>query len=65
MDAVDLLINAAGIEDSAGSSGPVGRLDGDALVEVYRTDAVGPALVTQAFAGLLARSGRAVVLNLT
>jgi len=65
VDAVDLLINAAGIEDSAGSSGPVGRLDGDALVEVYRTDAVGPALVTQAFAGLLARSGRAVVLNLT
>jgi NAD(P)-dependent dehydrogenase (short-subunit alcohol dehydrogenase family) len=42
-----------------------GRLDGDALVEVYRTNAVGPALVTQAFAGLLARSGRAVVLNLT
>jgi NAD(P)-dependent dehydrogenase (short-subunit alcohol dehydrogenase family) len=64
VDAVDLLINAAGIEDSAGSSGPVG-LDGDALVQVYRTNAVGPALVTQAFAGLLARSGRAVVLNLT
>jgi NAD(P)-dependent dehydrogenase (short-subunit alcohol dehydrogenase family) len=65
LDAVDLLINAAGIEDSARSSGPIGQLDGDALVEVYRINAVGPALVTQAFAGLLARSGRAVVLNLT
>jgi NAD(P)-dependent dehydrogenase (short-subunit alcohol dehydrogenase family) len=65
VDALDLLINAAGIEDSARSSGPVGRLDGDALVEIYRTNAVGPALVTQAFAGLLAHSGRAVVLNVT
>ena len=64
-DAVDLLINAAGVEDSAGSTGPVGNLEGEALVEIYRTNAVGPALVTQAFAGLLARSGRGVVLNLT
>ena len=63
--AVDLLINAAGVEDSAGSSGPLGYLEGDALVAIYLTNAVGPALVTQAFAGLLARSDQAIVLNLT
>jgi NAD(P)-dependent dehydrogenase (short-subunit alcohol dehydrogenase family) len=65
LGAVDMLINAAGVEDTTGSSGPVGQLNGEALVEVYRINAVGPALVTQAFAGLLARSDRAVVLNLT
>jgi NAD(P)-dependent dehydrogenase (short-subunit alcohol dehydrogenase family) len=62
---VDLLINAAGVEDSAGSSGPLGYLEGDALLGIYVTNAVGPALVTQAFKGLLARSDQAVVLNLT
>jgi NAD(P)-dependent dehydrogenase (short-subunit alcohol dehydrogenase family) len=64
-DTVDLLINAAGVEDSAGSSGPLGYLESDALVAIYVTNAVGPALVTQAFAGLLARSDQAIVLNLT
>lgn len=59
------MINAAGVEDSAGSSGPLGHLEGDALVAIYATNAVGPALVMQAFAGLLARSDHAVVLNLT
>jgi NAD(P)-dependent dehydrogenase (short-subunit alcohol dehydrogenase family) len=63
--AVDLLINAAGVEDSAGSSGPLGQLEGDALEAIYLTNAVGPALVTQAFKRLLARSDQAVVLNLT
>jgi NAD(P)-dependent dehydrogenase (short-subunit alcohol dehydrogenase family) len=62
---VDLLINAAGTDDTAASSGPIGLLQGQALVDVYRTNAVGPALVTQAFADLLSKSGRAVVVNLT
>jgi hypothetical protein len=35
------------VEDAAGSMGPVGGLEGDALVEIYRTNAVDPALVTQ------------------
>jgi NAD(P)-dependent dehydrogenase (short-subunit alcohol dehydrogenase family) len=62
---VDLLINAAGTDDTAASSGPIGLLVGEALIDVYRTNAVGPALVTQAFASLLSKSGRAVVFNLT
>jgi NAD(P)-dependent dehydrogenase (short-subunit alcohol dehydrogenase family) len=62
---VDFLINAAGTDDTAASSGPIGLLQGDALIDVYRTNAVGPALVTQAFTSLLSKSGRAVVFNLT
>ena len=65
LGAVDLLINAAGVEDSVASAGPVGGLESEALVEIYRTNAVGPALVTQAFTELLKRSDRALVLNLT
>jgi NAD(P)-dependent dehydrogenase (short-subunit alcohol dehydrogenase family) len=65
LDAVDLLINAAGVEDTAGSSGPIGTLELAAMLRIYQTNAIGPALVTQAFTHLLAESGTAVVLMLT
>jgi NAD(P)-dependent dehydrogenase (short-subunit alcohol dehydrogenase family) len=65
MSHVDVLINAAGTDDTAASGGPMGLLQGEALIDVYRTNSVGPALVTQAFTNLLMRSGRAIVVNLT
>jgi NAD(P)-dependent dehydrogenase (short-subunit alcohol dehydrogenase family) len=63
--AIDLLVNAAGVEDTPSSAGPLAALDGDALIAVLRVNVVGPALVTQALATLLARSSAGVVLNLT
>jgi NAD(P)-dependent dehydrogenase (short-subunit alcohol dehydrogenase family) len=65
IECLDLLVNAAGVEDTPDSAGPLRDLDAEALVHVYRTNAIGPALVTQGFAALLQRSERAVVANLT
>lgn len=62
---VDLVINTAGVEDSPGSSGPLGTLDPGALLTVFAVNIVGPALVTQAFLPLLSRSQKPVVVNLT
>jgi NAD(P)-dependent dehydrogenase (short-subunit alcohol dehydrogenase family) len=63
--AIDLLVNAAGVEDTPASAGPLAALDGDALIAVLRVNVVGPALVTQALAPLLTGSSAGVVLNLT
>jgi len=62
---LDLLVNAAGVEDTPDSAGPLSDLDTEALVHVYTTNAIGPVLVTQAFAALLNRSARPIVANLT
>jgi NAD(P)-dependent dehydrogenase (short-subunit alcohol dehydrogenase family) len=69
-DAVDLLINNAGIWTAPGvperaSSGPLVDLRSDAVLEVLRINAVAPILVTQALASCLAAAGRAVVVNLS
>ncbi len=69
-DAVDLLINNAGIWTVPGlpercSSGPLRDLRADAVLEVLRINAVAPILVTQALAPCLAAAGRAVVVNVS
>jgi NAD(P)-dependent dehydrogenase (short-subunit alcohol dehydrogenase family) len=70
LDAVDLLVNNAGIGVVPGlareaSDGPLPAIDAEAMTAVLRTNAVGPALVTQALLAPLAAAGRSVVLNVT
>ena len=62
-DAVDLLVNNAGVWAAPGepdrlSAGALAELRPEAVVEVLRINAVGPILVTQALAPLLAAAGR-------
>ncbi|HEV8624043.1 MAG TPA: SDR family oxidoreductase [Acidimicrobiia bacterium] len=69
-DAVDLLINNAGIwtapdQTDRASSGPLADLRPDAVAEVLRINAVAPLAVTQALAPRLAAARRAVVVNLS
>ena len=68
--AVDVLVNNAGVMRAAGraggaSAGPLDRLEPEAMLDVLRVNAVGPALVTQALRPLLAAAGQAVVVNLS
>jgi NAD(P)-dependent dehydrogenase (short-subunit alcohol dehydrogenase family) len=69
-DAVDLLINNAGIwtapdEPERASSGALADLRPEPVLEVLRVNAVAPILVTQALAPRLAAAGKAVVINLS
>jgi NAD(P)-dependent dehydrogenase (short-subunit alcohol dehydrogenase family) len=69
-DAVDLLVNNAGIWSAPGqperaSAGPLAELRPEPVLEVLQVNAVGPILVTQALAPLLAAAGRATVVNLS
>jgi NAD(P)-dependent dehydrogenase (short-subunit alcohol dehydrogenase family) len=69
-DAVDLLINNAGIwtapgEPERASSGALADLRTEPVLEVLRINAVAPLMVTQALAPRLARARRATVVNLT
>ena len=69
-DAVDLLINNAGIwtapdQPDRASSGPLADLRPDAVLEVLRINAVAPILVTQALAPCLAAAGQGVVVNVS
>jgi NAD(P)-dependent dehydrogenase (short-subunit alcohol dehydrogenase family) len=69
-DAVDLLVNNAGIWTAPGgpdraSSGALADLRAEPVLEVLRINAVAPLLVTQALAPRLAAAGRAVVVNLS
>jgi NAD(P)-dependent dehydrogenase (short-subunit alcohol dehydrogenase family) len=69
-DAVDLLVNNAGVWSAPGqperaSAGALADLRPGPVVDVLRVNAVGPLLVTQALAARLAAAGRAVVVNLT
>lgn len=65
LEAIDLLLNAAGVEDSPASGGPLAALERDALISVFAVNVAGPAVVTRAFAAFLGRSDGAVVVNLT
>jgi NAD(P)-dependent dehydrogenase (short-subunit alcohol dehydrogenase family) len=70
-DALDLLVNAAGVYSARGSQDPqaageeLGRLEMAGALDVLRTNAVGPLLVAQAVLPLLAkgRSSRIVSLS--
>lgn len=69
-EAVDLLINNAGIWSAPGqsaraSAGALGELRPEPVLEVLRVNAVGPLLVTQALAPLLSAAPAAVVVNLS
>lgn len=69
-DRLDLLVNNAGIMASPArpknaTAGPLGELDPEAVLEVLRVNSVGPVVVTQALAPLLAAAGRAIVVNLS
>ncbi len=69
-DAVDLLVNNAGVWSAPGqperaSAGALADLRPEPVLEVLRINAVGPILVTQALAPLLAAAGRAKVVNLS
>lgn len=65
IDALDLLINNAGVDDVPGSAGPLDTLEASALMAVLTVNIIGPALVTRAFTPLLTRSDHAVIVNLT
>jgi NAD(P)-dependent dehydrogenase (short-subunit alcohol dehydrogenase family) len=69
-DAVDLLINNAGIWTAPGqpdraSAGPLAELRPEPVFEVLRVNAVAPILLTQALAPRLAAAGTATVVNLS
>lgn len=52
-DALDLLINNAGINPSGAAYRQLGHLDGDAITSVIHTNAVGPLLLTQSLESFL------------
>ncbi|HYT40408.1 MAG TPA: SDR family oxidoreductase, partial [Acidimicrobiia bacterium] len=69
-DALDLLINNAGIWSAPGepervSAGALAELRPEPVLEVLRVNAVAPMLVTQALAPRLATAGRGLVVNLS
>lgn len=69
-DAVDLLVNNAGIWSAPGepervSAGALADLRSEPVLEVLRVNAVAPILVTQALSPLLAAARSAVVVNLS
>jgi NAD(P)-dependent dehydrogenase (short-subunit alcohol dehydrogenase family) len=69
-DGLELLVNNAGLWSAPGeperaSAGPLAELRPQSVLEVLRVNAVGPILVTQALAPLLAAAGSSVVVNLT
>jgi NAD(P)-dependent dehydrogenase (short-subunit alcohol dehydrogenase family) len=69
-DAVDLLVNNAGIWSASGepervSAGALADLRAEPVLEVLRVNAVAPILVTQALAPLLALARSSVVVNLS
>jgi NAD(P)-dependent dehydrogenase (short-subunit alcohol dehydrogenase family) len=62
VDGLDLLINNAGInQDGEG----FGSLEADAMLEVLRVNSIAPVMVTQAFAGMLAKGQKPKVVNLS
>jgi NAD(P)-dependent dehydrogenase (short-subunit alcohol dehydrogenase family) len=70
-DALDVLINNAGVFNSFPSSfeghgdPPFGRLDAHNLTEVYRVNAAGPVLMAQRFVDLLRKGSAPKIVNLT
>jgi len=65
VDALDVLVNNAGIS-GGGSGDRFETVDAETMTEVYRVNAVGPHLVTRAFAPLLREANEgATVVNVT
>ncbi|HET9770137.1 MAG TPA: SDR family oxidoreductase [Acidimicrobiia bacterium] len=70
LEAVDLLVNNAGVWSAPGhpervSAGALADLRAEPVLDVLRVNAVGPILVTQALAPLLAAARSSVVVNLS
>ncbi len=69
-DALDVLLNCAGIFNSfpssfeGGGDQPFGQLDPENLLAVYRINSVGPVLMAQSFADLLRRGQAPLIANL-
>lgn len=59
---LDLLINNAGI---GGSKAALAGLDATAFMDTYRVNVVGPLLVSQAFADLLAKGVNSILISIT
>jgi len=64
VDALDLLVNNAGISGGGGAD-RYDTVDADTMMEVYRVNAVGPHLLTRALAPLLRTGGSSTVVNVT
>lgn len=67
---VDLLINCAATGatagfDAAATGGPLSAVRAEAMLEVFRVNTVGPALVTQALSPLLGRARESRIVNIT
>mgnify|MGYP006273717863 CR=1 FL=1 len=63
-DALDLLINNAGVDGGAGQDG-FANTNMETLVNTFRINTAGPHLMTQAFADLLQAAPEATVVNIT
>jgi NAD(P)-dependent dehydrogenase (short-subunit alcohol dehydrogenase family) len=67
---LDILVNNAGIYPGSVSATPpetstLGSLDADAMIEVFRINAVAPVIVTQTFLALLRSGDRPRVINVS
>jgi NAD(P)-dependent dehydrogenase (short-subunit alcohol dehydrogenase family) len=67
---VDLLTNCAATGatagfDAAATGGPLSAVRAEAMLEVFRVNTVGPALVTQALSPLLGRARESRIVNIT
>lgn len=63
-ETVDLLINNAGIMEKAADM-PFGKIDYDRWEEVFKTNTLAPAKMTQSFIPQLERSGKKLVVTLS
>ncbi|KAH9930401.1 NAD-P-binding protein [Epithele typhae] len=60
---IDYLINNAGINPGWGDSPPVMTVDN--MLAAFRTNVIGPALMVQTFAPLVARGGKKAIVNVS
>ncbi len=65
VDGLDVLINNAGINPGTEKEKIFGTLDADAMLNVLNVNAIGPVMVTQAFADLLRQGTAARVVNVS
>lgn len=71
VDALDLLVNNAGIGHTSRDAGDrrahtsLGKLDADKMLQVFRVNAIAPVMVTQLFHPLLGRGTHPVVIQIT
>lgn len=62
---LDLLINNAGITNPTHPQDVPGNVDPEVMVEIFRTNCVGPMLVTQEYMPLLLRASKPKVVNIS